>query len=88
MSAYSSIFGENLISKSSVVPVSSLDDKYVGVYFSAHWCGNCRQFTPKLRKIYLELKKQDVPFEIVFEVGSEVLVCWPESQVWKSLSLR
>lgn len=66
MSAYSSIFGENLISKTSVVPVSSLDDKYVGVYFSAHWCGNCRQFTPKLRKIYLELKKQDVPFEIVF----------------------
>ena len=66
MSAYSSIFGENLISKSGAVPVSSLDDKYVGVYFSAHWCGNCRQFTPKLRKIYLDLKKQNAPFEIVF----------------------
>lgn len=30
----------------------------------------------------------DVPFETVFEVGSEVLVCWPESHLWKSLSLR
>ena len=29
----------------------------------------------------------DVPFEMVFGVGSEVLVCWLESQVWKSLSL-
>lgn len=30
----------------------------------------------------------DIPFETVFEVGSEVLVCWPESHLWKSLSLR
>lgn len=66
MSAYSSIFGETLLSKSGPVPVSSLDNQYVGVYFSAHWCGNCRQFTPKLRKIYLDLKKQNVPFEVVF----------------------
>ena len=66
MSAYASIFGETLLSKNGEVPVSSLDDKYVGVYFSAHWCGNCRQFTPKLRKVYLDLKKQNAPFEVVF----------------------
>lgn len=66
MSAYSSIFGDTLVNKEGEVPVSSLNDKYVGVYFSAHWCGNCRQFTPKLRKVYLELKKQNAPFEIVF----------------------
>ena len=66
MSAYSSLFGATLLSKNGEVAVSSLDDKYVGVYFSAHWCGNCRQFTPKLRKIYLDLKKQNVPFEVVF----------------------
>ena len=38
----------------------------VGVYFSAHWCGSCRQFTPVLRKVYLNLKKAGQPFEIVF----------------------
>lgn len=66
MADYSSIFGETLLSKSGEVPVSSLDGKYVGVYFSAHWCGPCRQFTPKLRKVYMDLKKQGVPFEVVF----------------------
>lgn len=66
MSDYSSVFGETLLSKSGEVPVSSLNGKIVGVYFSAHWCGPCRQFTPRLRKIYLDLKKQNVPFEIVF----------------------
>lgn len=33
---------------------------------SAHWCGPCRQFTPILRKVYLNLKKQGIPFEVVF----------------------
>ena len=66
MSDYSSLFGETLVSKDGEVSVSSLDGKYVGVYFSAHWCAPCRQFTPKLRKVYLDLKKQNVPFEIVF----------------------
>lgn len=66
MSDYSSIFGETLLSKKGEVSVSSLDGKYVGVYFSAHWCAPCRQFTPVLRKVYLNLQKQNVPFEIVF----------------------
>ena len=26
----------------------SLDQKYIGLYFSASWCGPCRKFTPKL----------------------------------------
>lgn len=26
----------------------SLNQKYIGLYFSASWCGPCRKFTPKL----------------------------------------
>jgi thiol-disulfide isomerase/thioredoxin len=32
------------------VSSSILKDKYVGLYFSASWCGPCRSFTPELIK--------------------------------------
>ena len=39
--------------------------KAVGLYFSAHWCGPCRRFTPKLSKAYTShLKAKGL--EIVF----------------------
>ena len=34
MADYSSVFGETLIGKNGPVPVSELNGKYVGVYFS------------------------------------------------------
>ena len=33
---------------------------------SAHWCGPCRAFTPKLRKVYLDTVASGKDFEIVF----------------------
>lgn len=39
------------------------------VYFSAHWCGPCRRFTPKLIEAYHELKSNPAyarVFELVF----------------------
>lgn len=46
---------------------SDLAGKYIGLYFSAHWCPPCKRFTPKLVKFYNDRKaagKDD--FEVVF----------------------
>ena len=41
--------------------------KLVGIYFSAHWCPPCRQFTPMLVEFYKLAKEADPDFlEIVF----------------------
>ncbi|PNH09357.1 Nucleoredoxin [Tetrabaena socialis] len=65
-----SLFGHKLLAKRQgeivEVPVSELDGKYVGVYFSAHWCPPCRAFTPILRKTYLMLTALGKPFEMIF----------------------
>lgn len=40
--------------------------KVVAIYFSAHWCGPCRQFTPQLSQMYQQAKSKKKDFEIVF----------------------
>ncbi|XP_038059235.1 nucleoredoxin-like [Patiria miniata] len=40
--------------------------KVVGLYFSAHWCGPCRGFTPKLVESYNKMKEAGKNLEIVF----------------------
>ena len=42
---------------------ASLSGKYVAFYFSAHWCGPCRAFTPKLVKFRNANKDK---FEVIF----------------------
>jgi len=44
----------------------TLKDKYLMLYFSAHWCPPCRMFTPKLSEAYTKLKAQRDDFEAVF----------------------
>lgn len=51
--------------KNGDVPVSSLEGKYVLVYFSAHWCPPCRAFTPQLAAFYKRHSK-DKNLEIIF----------------------
>ena len=40
--------------------------RHLGIYFSAHWCGPCRQFTPKLAAMYERLRAEGKDFELIF----------------------
>jgi len=62
----STLFGEKLLTKDGEKPTAEvLSGKYVGIYFSAHWCPPCRGFTPQLATAYKEhLKAKNL--EIVF----------------------
>ncbi len=40
--------------------------KYYGLYYSASWCGPCRQFTPEFIRVYRQMKQQYPEFEVVF----------------------
>jgi thiol-disulfide isomerase/thioredoxin len=58
-----------LLSKKGLVDTrQALRGKTVLIYFSAHWCGPCRIYTPQLASIYRQAKEQglDAKFEIVF----------------------
>mmetsp|Transcript_32027 Transcript_32027/g.38789 ORF Transcript_32027/g.38789 Transcript_32027/m.38789 type:complete len:148 (-) Transcript_32027:248-691(-) len=47
-------------------PEAFNDAELVGLYFSAHWCPPCRNFTPQLASFHEELTKQGRKFPIVF----------------------
>ncbi|XP_021895791.1 probable nucleoredoxin 1 [Carica papaya] len=52
------------------VKIDSLKGKKLGLYFSAHWCGPCQRFTPRLVEVYDELfPKGDL--EVVFISADE-----------------
>lgn len=40
--------------------------KFYGLYYSASWCGPCRQFTPGFVEAYREIKRRHPEFEVVF----------------------
>ena len=59
--------GAKLLTKSGelVDAESALaDKKVIALYFSAHWCPPCRQFTPMLKDFFEELS--DSPLAIIF----------------------
>merc|ERR1712139_189538 len=47
------------------VSLDSLQGKYIGLYFSASWCGPCRRFTPKLAAVYNKIVG-DGDFEVIW----------------------
>ena len=40
--------------------------KLIALYFSAHWCGPCRKFTPELVAYYNRVAPQHPEFEVIF----------------------
>jgi nucleoredoxin len=52
-----------------VVPFDAAELKQVrlyAIYNSAHWCGPCRQFTPKLIDFYRRIKPKHPEIEVIF----------------------
>lgn len=52
--------------KKSLAQMKKDGVKYLALYFSAHWCGPCRNFTPKLAETYKKLKAKRNDFEFIF----------------------
>jgi nucleoredoxin len=59
-------FGDELLAGRSTVPTVGVlqSAKYVALYFSAHWCGPCRNFTPILIQNYNYLRSQGI--QVIF----------------------
>ena len=58
-------FSTNLLLAKDRVNLGN-DAKVVCVYFSAHWCPPCRNFTPKLAEFYKNCNKELKQLDIIF----------------------
>jgi len=67
MSAFTDLLGPKLLTKDGSKPTADVlaGKKAVGLYFSAHWCGPCRGFTPVLAERYTASYRA-LGMEIVF----------------------
>ena len=53
-------------SNGKVTKEDLLKNEIIGVYFSAHWCGPCRAFTPRLAQFYKNVNSEKKQIEIIF----------------------
>lgn len=67
------------------------DQQVIGLYFSASWCGPCKQFTPILAQFYREMKNKGKKFEIVWisrDRTAEEFVDYYQSMPWTAAALQ
>lgn len=70
--------------------LSGLEEKYLFLYFSAHWCGPCRKFTPILKEFY-QTHHAEKNFEVLFishDVTVEEFEEYSGGMPWKSLPFQ
>merc|ERR1712217_683576 len=76
----------NTGTKGTAVTGLSLDGlSWVCLYFSAHWCPPCKQFTPKLAEVY---KKGHEGVEVVFlssDQGPEQMTGYFNEMPWAAI---
>jgi len=61
------LVGKELVGKAGPTNLSAIASaEVVCLYLSAHWCGPCREFTPKLAMAYKDAKSNKLPIEIIF----------------------
>lgn len=62
------VFGAEFLKGEGTVSVNDVlkDIDVLGIYFSAHWCPPCQQFTPKFADAYKKLKEAGKNFEVIF----------------------
>ena len=61
------LVGETLKSSGGLVQTAeALKGKLVALYFSAHWCPPCRQFTPEFARVYTAMQSAGKPVAVVF----------------------
>ncbi|KAL8218413.1 hypothetical protein R6Q57_021786 [Mikania cordata] len=76
---YSSLFASDhrdfLLSPTGAqIKISDLEDKTVGIYFSANWYPQCQSFTKLLIQVYNQIQaKKESKFEIIFVSSDEDL---------------
>ncbi|XP_039259625.2 tryparedoxin-like [Styela clava] len=70
MSWKCNLLGDELVSKSGNIKSDDLNlngEDVLGLYFSAHWCPPCKQFTPKLAQFYNKVNARGgKKFEVIF----------------------
>ncbi|CAF1486788.1 unnamed protein product [Rotaria sp. Silwood1] len=93
MGGVAKLFDGHVLNKSNE-SVDLNDAKYkdmvIGLYFSAHWCCPCRDFTPKLIEFYKSYGKEK-KFEIIFissDDDDESFNRYYEEMPWLTLAFK
>ena len=86
----SSVLSGKLLSKQGELEYDSITAPVLCVYFSAHWCPPCRNFTPKLAALYNNWNKNQKRVEIIFSSSDNDQTSFQEyfnSMPWLALPL-